>query len=46
MPDRLVYVRTFDLAEGVLRTDQRNAAAWDHAFFNDGTCLGRRMRSI
>src|SRR6188768_4521600 len=40
--DRLVFVRTFELVEGLLRADQRNAAARDHAFFNGGT--GRVQR--
>ena len=40
--DRLVFVRTFELLEGLLRADQRNAAARDHAFFNGGTgCVQR-----
>ena len=40
--DRLVFVRTFELVEGLLRADQRNAAARDHAFFNGGTgCVQR-----
>src|SRR5688500_15186207 len=40
--DRLVFVRTFELLEGLQRADQRNAAARDHAFFNGGT--GRVQR--
>src|SRR4051812_21457945 len=40
--DRLVFVRTFELLEGLQRADQRNAAARDHAFFNGGTgCVQR-----
>src|SRR5688572_19180245 len=35
--DRLVFVRTFELLEGLERADQRDAAARDHAFFNGGT---------
>src|SRR5688572_26794591 len=35
--DRLVFVRAFELVEGLLRADQRNTAARDHAFFNGGT---------
>src|SRR6185436_408169 len=35
--DRLVFVRAFELLERLLRADQRNAAARDHAFFNGGT---------
>src|SRR5688572_11270345 len=40
--DRLVFVRAFELVEGLLRADQRNTAARDHAFFNGGT--GRVQR--
>src|SRR6187431_3302728 len=40
--DRLVFVRTFQLLEGLQRADQRDAAARDHAFFNGGT--GRVQR--
>src|SRR4051812_5894015 len=40
--DRLVFVRTFELLEGLQRADQRDAAARDHAFFNGGT--GRVQR--
>src|SRR5688500_4619918 len=40
--DRLVFVRTFELLEGLQRADQRNAAARDHAFFDGGTgCVQR-----
>src|SRR6185295_9497098 len=40
--DRLVFVRAFELVERLLRADQRNAAARDHAFFNGGTgCVQR-----
>src|SRR6185295_16416631 len=39
---RLVFVRTFELLEGLQRADQRNAAARDHAFFDGGT--GRVQR--
>src|SRR3982751_4256125 len=40
--DRLVFVRTFELLEGLQRADQRDAAARDHAFFNGGTgCVQR-----
>lgn len=35
--DRLVFVRAFELLEPLLRTDQRNATARDHALFNGGT---------
>src|SRR4051812_43033873 len=40
--DRLVFVRTFQLLEGLERADQRDTAARDHAFFNGGT--GRVQR--
>src|SRR5690349_19297601 len=40
--NRLVFVRTFELLERLLRADQRNAAARDHAFFNGRT--GRVQR--
>src|SRR6185503_1099765 len=40
--DRLVFVRTFELVERLLRADQRNTAARHHAFFNGGT--GRVQR--
>src|SRR5688572_5646588 len=35
--DRLVFVRTFQLLDGLERADQRDAAAGDHTFFNGGT---------
>src|SRR3954470_18681416 len=41
--DRLVFVRTFELLEGLQRADQRNAAARDHAFFNGGTPRVQRV---
>src|SRR4051812_5470707 len=41
--DRLVFVRTFELLEGLQRADQRDAAARDHAFFNGGT---RRVQRV
>src|SRR3569832_2177688 len=40
--DRLVFVRTFELLEGLERADQRDAAARDHAFFDGRT--GRVQR--
>src|SRR6185436_4817773 len=40
--DRLVFVRTLELVERLLRADQRNTAARDHAFFDGGT--GRVQR--
>src|SRR5690606_5168654 len=38
--DRLVGVRAFELRESLLDTDQRDAAAGDHAFFH------RRTRGV